>query len=45
MNETDEPIYIPQPAIIDRSTLTDFIRFCEAATGTVTAHPPIQVAL
>ncbi|MBV8578361.1 MAG: AMP-binding protein, partial [Acetobacteraceae bacterium] len=33
MNETDEPIYIPHPAVVSRSTLTDFTRFCETATG------------
>src|ERR1700760_4546873 len=33
INGTDEPIYIPHPAAIDRSTLTDFTRFCETATG------------
>src|SRR5690349_3791136 len=33
MNETDEPIYISHPAVINRSALTDFTRFCETATG------------
>jgi len=33
MNGTDEPVYIPHPAVIDRSALTDFTRFCEMATG------------
>ena len=33
MNKTDEPIYIPHPAVINHSALTDFTHFCETATG------------